>query len=228
MGEAARIAEAGDARTVPPVLPDRDASLGDLRFQALLAADQWAQLSPPVRRRFAKRLAGGATAVYVGEVAAIEISLAGRMLARAARLIGGPLPLVWEAPAPSVVTVTEDVATGGQIWTRLYARRRGFPQVIQSSKRFAGPTGLEECVGRGVGMALKVSVEDGALVFRSAHYFVTLLGRRLRLPRWAEPGRLTVAHTELGDGRFAFTLDITHPRLGRLLRQHVVFREAPT
>jgi hypothetical protein len=162
-------------------------------------------------------------AVYVGEVAAIETSRAGRTLCRVARLIGGPLPLVW-GPAPSVVAVTED-ARGGQIWSRLYARSDGFPQVVHSAKRFQGPTGLEEHVGWGVGMALNVTVEHAALVFRSDHFFWTVLGRRMRLPRWTEPGRLTVTHTELGHGRFAFTLEIVHPALGRLLRQHAVFTE---
>ena len=80
--------------------------------------------------------------------------------------------------------MTEDSASGGQIWTRLYARRSGFPQVVHSSKRFAGPTGLEEYVGYGVGMTLTVDARDGALVFRSEDYFLELFGRRLRLPAW--------------------------------------------
>src|ERR1700704_4005316 len=109
------------------------------------------------------------------------MSGAGWLLAQAARLIGAPLPISRDAHTPSVVTVTEDVAARGQHWTRLYARRRGFPQVVHSSKRFAGPTGLEEYVGRGVGMALTIHVEDGALVFRAAHYFFQLGRWRIRL-----------------------------------------------
>ncbi len=38
--------------------------------------------------------------------------------------------------------MTEDGASGGQFWTRMYGRLRGLRQVIHSSERFAGPTGL--------------------------------------------------------------------------------------
>ena len=131
--------------------------LGDLRFRALLSEADWLALPHTIRRRFSKRLSGGNTTVYVGEVIETRMSAAGWLLAQAARLIGGPLPVSRDAHVPSVVTVTEDVATNGQHWTRLYARRRGFPQVVHSSKRFAGPTGLEEYVGCGVGMALTIT-----------------------------------------------------------------------
>ena len=198
--------------------------LVDLRFRALLPADAWAALPPAVRRRFSKRMTGGATVTYCGAVTTVRASAAGRLLAEAARLIGGPLPLVFE-PGAGVVTVTEDTVGQGQVWTRLYTRRTGFPQVIHSAKRFAGPTGLEEHIGAGVGMALTVAVEGEALVFRSAFYFATVLGLRLRLPRWAEPGRLTIVHRDLGDGAFAFTLALDHPWLGRLLGQDAIFRD---
>jgi hypothetical protein len=115
---------------------------------------------------------------------------------------------------------------GGQNWTRLYARRAGFPQIIHSAKRFAGPTGLEEYVGCGVGMALTVHVEEHALIFRSAGYFLELFGRRVPLPAWLSVGALTGTHGELGEGRFSFTLDLVHPRFGALIRQTAEFREA--
>jgi hypothetical protein len=217
--------KAHDGVAAPALWPGDD-TLGDLRFRALLSEADWNALPLSIRRRFSKRLAGGRTAVYVGEVIETRMSAAGWLLAQAARLIGGPLPLSCDRHAPSVVTVTEDVAANGQHWTRLYARRRGFPQIVHSSKRFAGPTGLEEYVGCGVGMALTIHVEDQALMFRSAGYFVELGRLRLRLPAWLTPGAITVTHAEQGEGRFLFTLEITHPRLGLLICQTAAFKEA--
>ena len=210
----------------PAALPE--APLGDLRFRGLLSEDAWRALPLAVRRRFSKRLAGGQTAVYAGHIAEARFSRLGFLLAQAARLVGGPLPISRDTGVPTVVTVTEDCAHGGQIWTRLYARRNANPQVISSSKRFAGPTGLEEHLGWGLGMSLAVSVHAGALLFSSTRYFVALGRRRMTLPRWANPGALTVTHRETGEGRFDFTLDLVHPWFGPLIHQRGEFQDAIT
>ncbi|MEI9997302.1 MAG: DUF4166 domain-containing protein [Rhizomicrobium sp.] len=219
MLRSVRLDDAFDVVAPQPVLED-------LRFRTLLPRADWDALPAPVRRRFSKRLSAGDSVVYVGEVVRTRITRMGRVFAQAARLIGGPLPLGADIGVPAVVTVTEDRASGGQVWTRLYARRGGFPQVIHSAKRFAGPTGLEEHVGRGIGMALRVAVEDGVLKFRSAGYFLALGRMRLTLPRWAVPGDLTVTHAELGEGRFLFALDIVHPLFGAIIHQAAIFNEA--
>ena len=199
--------------------------LSDLRFRTLIRDADWAALPPSIRRRFTQRLAGGNTIVYSGEVVETRLSRAGWWLAQMLRLIGAPLPLTNDARVPSVVTVTEDMARGGQVWTRLYARRSGFPQIIHSAKRFAGPTGLEEYVGYGIGVALNVHVRAGALVVLSDRYFLQVLGLRLRLPRWLTPGNLCVTHAEISDGEFCYTLELQHPRLGLLVHQLAWFRE---
>jgi hypothetical protein len=205
-----------------------DEQLGDLRFRSLLSEREWSALPPEVRRRFSRRLAGGGTVVYAGRVVETRMSRLGWCLAQALRTIGAPLPLVRERDVAAVVAVTEDIAGGGQVWTRVYARRSGFPQIIHSAKRFAGRTGLEEHVGAGIGMALMVHVVEAALVFRSAGYFAHLFGRKIALPAWLSPGALTITHAVLADGWFSFTLDLHHPRFGALMRQTAVFREAHT
>ena len=204
----------------PAVAP---ALLGDIRFRALLGPEDWAALPEPVRRRFSKRLGAGATAVYIGRVTQVSISRLGFLLAQVLRIIGAPLPLSRDIGTASVVTVTEDGQTQGQNWTRLYARANGFPQVIQSEKRFSGPTGLEEHVGYGIAMSLSVHVEAGALVFRAKDYLICMFGRRVVLPGWLTPGNLTVRHAATTETAFLFTLDLRHPVFGCLVHQEALF-----
>ena len=204
-----------------------EVALGDLRFRSLIPRNAWESLPVAIRKRFSKRLSGGSTAVYCGRMTMMRNSRCGWWLAQILRLIGSPLPLHADIDVPSVVTVTEDIATGGQIWTRLYARRNGFPQIIQSSKRFAGPTGLEEYIGFGVTMALTIAVEPKALVFQSAGYWLGIGKWRFRLPRFLEPGRCRVRHEETVEGEFRFSLDLVHPFLGELIHQEGLYRDQP-
>jgi hypothetical protein len=218
-------ARRADSRVVKFPLRGTFAAVGDLRFRRLVGEEGWAQLPEAIRARFSRRIAAGSAIVYAGEVVECRMSRCGWLLAQLCRLVGAPLPLHRDAFVPAAVGVTEDEAGGGQIWTRIYGRRRGFPQAIHSAKRFAGPTGLEEYIGRGVGIALRVIVENEALHFLSDHYFLTVAGLRLRLPRWLAPGRMRVSHVDCGGGWFAFVLRLDHRWLGRLLRQTALFQE---
>lgn len=199
--------------------------LADLRFRTLIGEVAWARLPEAVCRRFSKCLAPGEALIYRGEVVATELSRSGRILGLLARAIGSPLPLTDGATGPALVVVTEDERLGGQSWTRIYIRPGRRPQTVHSAKRFRGPTGLEEHVGYGIGMALAVGVEDAALVFRSDHYFLTLGRWRMRLPRLLAPGEMCITHREEGGGSFSFRLTLKHPRLGCLVHQLAFFRD---
>lgn len=173
------------------------------------------------------KMKAGGRGTYVGTIVDSRRTLAGQWLTELCRLIGTPLPLDADVGVPAVVTVTEDGASGGQFWTRMYGRLRGFPQVVHSSKRFAGPTGLEEYLGCDFGIALTVSTDEQALQFHSDHYFPIVGDMRLRLPRWLSAGALTISHVEQGDERFAFVLSLVHPLFGEIIRQTGIFRERP-
>jgi uncharacterized protein DUF4166 len=222
-----RLAFEQPARTTPHPAPPIDE-----RFSRLMSAVDWARLPAPIRRRFSRNLGPHETALYAGAVASTQLTLAGRLVGQLARLVGAPLPLAPSDRVAATVVVTEDAGLAGQLWTRLYARPGRRPQVIHSTKRFAGPTGLEECVGGGVGMRLKVAVERRALVFRSVGFFVRLGRWTVSLPAWLTPGVVQVIHREERHGSFSFTLTVTHPWCGELVRQiaffHEVFHDHPS
>ena len=215
--------------TLPNTLPEErnlGACVADDRFRALLGDPAWFSLPAATRTRFGRKAVAGRTITYLGEVTACKANFWGRCLAQIGRLVGGPLPLHADLAVAAAVTVAEDEAEAGQIWTRQYGRHCGFPQVIHSVKRFAGKTGLEEYLGFGLGIALTVRVADGALWFESDHYFLRIGNRRLGLLRWLNPGALTIGHIDHGNGWFTFTLDLVHAGFGRLMHQECRFTEA--
>jgi hypothetical protein len=213
-----------ELETAEPVLVLPDA-LADLRFRNLLGKAGWAQLPEAVRHRFGKRLNAGDSATYAGHVLHCRMHLCGWLLAQACRMIGAPLPLDRGGGAAAVVSVTEHGPSGGQTWTRIYARKRGFPQVIHSAKQFAGPTGLEEYLGGGFGIALCVSPIEGGIRFSSDHYFLQLGRLRLRIPKLLAPGLLTIDHADCGSGTFTFTLALHHVLLGEVFFQQIYFHD---
>ena len=211
----------------PGPAAERAVTDSDIRFCALLGEADWTRLPAAVRARFGKRIEGCRTVCYVGETIECRMSRIGSCLAQLGRLIGAPLPLSRDVMTPAAVCVTEDAAGGGQFWIRHYGRRSGFPQVIRSSKCFSGPTGLEEHIGCGFGIALRVEVDGGALHFVSDHYFFAAAGLRLRLPGWLAPGHLRVSHVDCNHGRFSFILALRHPRFGELIHQTAMFSDPP-
>lgn len=212
----------------------------ELGHYAALLGEDWWRLPEAVRRRFAADPTPGATRLYTGTVIATELSAIGQVIAHLARLAGGPMPFTNGAVGPTTVAVTHvaDLHGSGvdaQVWTRSYARDGAFPQVIQSAKCFAGPTRLEERLGYGLTMRLQVTA-DGApgfadLVFNSTVYVLSLGQLSLTLPAWLSPGRCEVRHRDEGHREgdvtraFTFTLTITHPLFGRLLRQVARYHE---
>jgi hypothetical protein len=200
--------------------------LGDGRFRRLLSPIEWTELPEAVRRRFSHRSGPGEAHVYAGRIIETEMTGLGFVLAQFLRLIGAPLPLErGNEGAAAVVTVTERPDGRGQFWTREYVRRSGFPQVIHSTKAFAGETGLEETVGCGVTMSLRLEVCRNALFFLSERFFLKIGTWRLPIPGAWLVGHISVGHIDRGEGQFEFTLDVLHPWLGRLVHQRALFAD---
>jgi len=198
----------------------------DTRFRRLIGVEGWQSLPVSVQRRFSKRVVDQRVVLYPGVIRKARFSKLGWLFVQACRLVGAPLPLGRESGLPAAVSVMEDREGRGQFWTRTYARKSGFPQVIHSSKRFSGETGLEEHIGLGIGMALKVSAIEDGIAFISDHYFGSLLGRRVKLPRWLSPGKTVVKHRHVSDDSFVFSLELNHPLLGELVYQEGLFHDA--
>lgn len=193
-----------------------------LDFRRLLSREAWGRLPHAVQHRFGPHAAGVST-VYAGRMV-VEASWFGRLVAQLCRLIGTPLA-PWTGPdVPTSVDVHLD-HRGGLVWARTYSFTGRAPILVSSTKLMDADGNLLEVVRGGLGMALAVTEEDGALHFRSRYYFVGLGPLRLAIPDILTPGRAHVIHRDRGGGTFLFSMDFHHPWLGRTLFQEGVFHD---
>lgn len=75
-----------------------------------------------------------------------------------------------------------------------------------------------EFVRLGVGMKLKVTAEDGAIVFRSEGYIWRVFGRDIPIPVGLIFGDAYVEERPVDDRKFTMKMVLTHPFLGVLFR----------
>lgn len=189
-----------------------------LDLAALVGEAGWSRLPAAVRRRFA---AGHAPVRYDGEMS-LRCSPAGRLFAWLARVVGGPLADIDADGVDTTVRVGDD-GHGGVVWARDFGGR----QLVRSTKALDSKGHLVERTDGGLGMDLDVFESGGSLVFESRRFFLLVGARRWRIPvpSLLTPGTCRVTHTDLGGGRFRFTLAMTHALWGRTFEQTGVFRD---
>ena len=193
----------------------------------VIGAAAWWRLTDDIRRRFACSAAHTQNQTFAGVMTVVRASMAGRILAHVCRLIGTPLAPFTGSDVPVTVRVDPALKGRGVRWEREYAFATGQKVIVRSTK-IVDPAGsrLLELVGGGFGMLLDVFEQDRALHFVSTRYFWQGLGARVYLPDLLSPGIAHVIHTDIGGGRFRFTIAITHPLLGLMFYQDGVFAEA--
>jgi hypothetical protein len=154
----------------------------------------------------------------------VRMNWLGWLFARACRLIGTPLA-PWPGVGVPVAVSVRSLPGGAILWERAYAYR-GRPGLNIASRKEAAPDGsLLEITRGGLGMRLAVTVEAGAIIFRSTAYFWRLGVVRLPIPTWLTPGRACVVHRDLGGGRFHFELSFVHPLAGETFVNAGDFRD---
>ena len=183
----------------------------------ILGARGWLSLPETVRARFERVT----PAIYKGRTDT-SLTVLGRLFAWFLFPFGAPLPVI-AGECDALVKVS--VKDGGMSWTREYRGPFGLAFQVRSIKRPSEDGRLLECCAGGWTMLLDLSADRGSLVFRSRRFFWRLGAVSIPLPVVITPGVAEVRHTDLGEGRFRFTLSFDHPWFGRTVFQDGVFND---
>ncbi len=203
------------SRFVPTAVPANTA----LDLPSLVGTAGWARLPQAVQHRFA---VAHTDVTYAGHMD-LRCSWIGHLYAALARVLGGPLTHLNTNALPTTVRVSDN-GQGGVVWERCFhTGAEGQDRIVRSTKEVDADGGLLERTDGGLSMALDVFEEGGRLVFRSRRFWLVWGHLRMGVPALLTPGTCRVVHSDLGEGRFRFTLSMVHPLWGETFHQTGVF-----
>ncbi|ANE57390.1 DUF4166 domain-containing protein [Methylomonas sp. DH-1] len=176
-------------------------------MQQVLGND-WQQLPEAIQRHY--RLGDGEESRLAGTMQ-IDYPAYLFPLIWLIHLFGGLL--LWRAPAAyAEVDKTADAA--GLIWRRRLDYPDGRSDCFNSRMAYVADRELAEYIGFGFVLRLRVSVENGDLLYRSLGHFWQCGSWVVPIPDWLLLGSTTIRECALAADRFYLDFEIRHPWWG--------------
>ncbi|WP_091792931.1 DUF4166 domain-containing protein [Lysobacter sp. yr284] len=185
-------------------------------FQQVLGED-WHRLGEVIRRHYFLRGFSDDYTCVKGTMQEVWHSAIAKCLIPFARIFGALVPYRG-TDVPIEVHYNARPDDGTVHWDRVFHFAGRPPFHFLSHMEHVGGNDVIEFIRFGVGMRLKVTAEDGALVFRDAGYVWRMFGADVPLPLGLLLGRAYIEERPVDAGHFSMRMTLTHPLLGELFR----------
>ena len=175
---------------------------------------EWDRLDPIVKRHYA--MAPGTTSDMAihGTMERVFHSNMAKPFLLPGRLFGALVPYRGNDIPTVVRNWTKEDNPKAMFWHRTLQ----FPDKplteFRSRMEYAGGDEIIEYVRFGLGIRMRMSVEDGALVFTSAGYVWDMGAARIPIPTWAILGDARIIEKAVSDEEFYIDFTMVHPLLG--------------
>lgn len=190
-------------------------------FQRVLG-DEWHELGNVVRRHFFLRPYSRGHVCVSGEMSEVYHSRIAKILIPFGLLFGAIVPYRGRH-VPIDVHYDASPDSRNIYWDRIFRFPNGRVFHFRSFMEPIGEGEVVEFVRFGVGMRLRVTAEDDAIVFRSTGYVWRLFGFFVPVPVQLFFGNAYVEERPAGDDRFTMKMELEHPLLGTLFRYQGAF-----
>ncbi len=186
-------------------------------IQTELGSNEWKKLHPDIIQRFIPSTHFQQLR-YIGVVNWVYCSPIGKLIA----LFLKPLQILSEQNARNVQF---EFIINHQV-RKIKKQRRyflGSDEIFTFRSSFAHLPILHEEFKAGIGMKLKLSVDNGDLVFNDQGYFWRIGKWRISIPRWCSIGKFELLHQNINHHYFQVIILISHPVFGVLFYQRGIF-----
>jgi hypothetical protein len=180
-----------------------------------LGEDAWHRLAPVVRRHYGISPTDGTPRVLRGVMEEIFHAPIVKPWLALARNFEALVPYQGRDVPTEVRNWTDPAQPGALFWHRTFS----FPddrRTVFSSRMVAGADSeLLELLRLGVGIRMRVSERDGALVFTGKNHCWRLGTALISIPNWALLGDAAIVETAVSEDELRVDFEIVHPLFGR-------------
>ncbi len=177
--------------------------------------EQWERLDDIVKRHYAMAPGIAAQMTIHGSMDRVFHSNIAKLFLLPGRIFGALVPFQGRNIPTEVRNWTRDDNHKAMFWYRTL-QFPGKPLTkFKSRMEYAGGDEIIEYVKYGLGIRMRMSVDEGALVFTSAGYIWDTGVARIPIPTWAILGDAQIVERAISEKEFYLDFTMLHPLFGK-------------
>jgi hypothetical protein len=186
-------------------------------FKQILG-NQWDELGEVIQKHYFLRPYTNEHICVTGVMGEINHSFLAKMLIPFGMLFGALVPYRGKDIPIEVYYHTEN-ENGNIYWDRVFMFPAKRPYHFRSYMQHMKNNEVDEYVRFGVGMRLKVTAEQGALVFRDCGYIWRIANISIPIPLRLIFGSAYIEERPIDSTRFSMKMEMKHPLFGQAGKQ---------
>jgi hypothetical protein len=190
----------------------------------VLGEEHWARLAPAVRRHYDLSPSFAEDMILDGVMEEIRHAPLIKPWLMLARWFKALVPYPGDNVPVKVRNRTDPTTPDSLYWHRTFSFPDGRVTEFLSRMEPAGRGQIVEILRFGVGIRMRLSVEDGALVFTGLQHCWKLGPMMIGIPNWALLGNAVIVESPVSDDEVRLDFEIVHPWLGRTFAYRGRFR----
>jgi len=189
----------------------------------LILGNQWNDLGEVIQKHYFLRSYSNDHICVTGVMGEINHSFLAKLLIPFGMLFGALVPYKGKDIPIEVNYHTKNV-NGNIYWDRVFMFPGKRPYHFRSFMQPAKNNDVVEYVRFGVGMRLKVTAEQGSLVFRNNGYIWRVANICIPIPLHLIIGTAYIEECPIDSTRFSMKMELKHPLFGTLFQYRGKFR----
>jgi len=177
--------------------------------------ENWDKLADVIKRHYDITPGQSSNMTIKGIMDEVYHSSIAKLFILPGRIFGALVPYKGKNIPTEVHNWTTIDNNEAMFWHRTLTFPGKSPAIFKSRMEHIKDDEIIEYVRYGMGIRMKMSVENGALIFKSIGYVWKLAGMEIPIPNWAILGDAEIIEKAISDDEFFIDFKIIHPLFGR-------------